>query len=170
MPILDIILLLCFVPAIVGGLTKGFVRQAAGLVAVLLAAWAAFHFTPALSAWLGRHITLEPNVLNVLSFVLLIIAASLLLDLAAAAVANAFKLLSLGFFNRILGLVFAVLRTALILGLLILLVETLNTTLHLLQPASTQNAVVYHALKDFAEQLFPILKTFVNNASTLVHA
>ena len=42
MAILDIILLLCFVPAIVGGISKGLVKEVVDLAAVLLAAWAGF--------------------------------------------------------------------------------------------------------------------------------
>lgn len=162
MPILDIILLLCFVPAVVDGLSKGFIKQAAGLAAILIAAWAAFHFSPVLGGWLGRYLTMEPNILKVIAFLLIVIVAAFLLDLVASLVTKALGILSLGFFNRILGLVFALLKTALVLGLLILLFETLNSTLHLLRPEATENAAVYHGLKDAAEKIFPILKTFVH--------
>lgn len=155
MPILDIILLLSFVPAIVGGLSKGFVRQAAELAAILLAAWAACHFTPALGEWLDGHFSLDPGVSKVLAFLLVVIVTALLLNWAGALVTGALKVLSLGFFNRLLGMVFAILKVALVLGLAILLFETLDNTLHLLRPGTTENAVVYQALKHAAETVFP---------------
>ena len=52
MAILDIILLLCFVPAIVSGISKGFIKEVVDLAAVLLAAWAAFHFATPLAGWM----------------------------------------------------------------------------------------------------------------------
>lgn len=161
MPILDIILLLSFVPAIVSGISKGFIKQAVDLVAILLAAWAAFHFSPALGAWLGRYFTLEPGVLTVIGFVLIVLAASILFNLVCALLTSTLKALSLGFFNRLLGLALAILKTALILGLLILLFETLNASLHLVKPETTENATVYQAIKDAAEKIFPVLKTCV---------
>ncbi|MBO5545824.1 MAG: CvpA family protein [Bacteroidales bacterium] len=161
MAILDIILLLCFVPAIVSGISKGFVKQVVDLAAILVAAWAAFHFSTVLGGWLGRYITLEPSILNVISFVLIIIVAAVLLNLVGTLVTKALQAVSLGFVNRLLGLVFAVLKVAVVLGLLILLFETLNSTLHILKPESTADAVVYNALKEAAEKVFPILKTFV---------
>ena len=161
MAILDIILLLCFVPAIVSGISKGFVKQVIDLVAILAAAWAAFHFSTVLGGWLSQYITLEKSILNVISFVLIIIVAAVLLNLAASLITNALKALSLGFLNRLLGLVFAILKVAVILGLLILLFETLNSSLHLVKPEATADAVVYNALKDAAEKVFPILKTFI---------
>ena len=161
MAILDIILLLCFVPAIVSGISKGFVKQVVDLAAILVAAWAAFHFSTVLGGWPGRYITLEPSILNVISFVLIIIVAAVLLNLVGTLVTKALQAVSLGFVNRLLGLVFAVLKVAVVLGLLILLFETLNSTLHILKPESTADAVVYNALKEAAEKVFPILKTFV---------
>ncbi|MBQ9660046.1 MAG: CvpA family protein [Bacteroidales bacterium] len=161
MAILDIILLLCFVPAIVSGISKGFIKQVVDLVAILLAAWAAFHFSPTLGGWLGQYITLDAGVLNVISFVLIIIVVAMLLNLVGSLVTKTLSALSLGFLNRLLGLVFAILKVALVLGLLILLFETLNSSLHLVKPESTANAVVYNALKEAAEKIFPILKTFV---------
>jgi len=165
MAILDIILLLCFVPAIVSGISKGFVKQVVDLVAILIAAWAAFHFSKPLAAWLGTHITLDPTVLNVISFVLIAIVAALLLNLIASLITKAMQALSLGFLNRLLGLVFAVLKVGLILGLLIMLFETLNSPLHLVKPEVTENAVVYTTLRDIANQIFPILKTFVTGGT-----
>ena len=38
MAILDIVILLCFIPAIVSGISKGFVKQVIDFVAILLAA------------------------------------------------------------------------------------------------------------------------------------
>ena len=165
MAFLDIILLLCFIPAIVTGISKGFVKQIIDFVAILAAAWAAFQFSKMLGPWLGQYITLDPSVLNVVSFVLIAIVVAVLLHLVGALITNAMKALSLGFVNRLLGLVFGVLKVALILGLLILLFETLNSSLQIVKPEATANAVVYNALKNAANAIFPILKAFVTGAS-----
>ena len=161
MAILDIILLLCFVPAIVSGISKGFVKQVVDLAAILLAAWAAFHFSTVMGEWLSQYITLEKSILNVISFILIIIVTAVVLNLVGALITKALKAVSLGFVNRLLGLVFAILKVAVILGLVILLFETLNSTLHIVKPEATADAVVYNALKEAAEKVFPILKTFV---------
>ena len=165
MAILDIILLLCFIPAIVTGISKGFVRQVIDRVAILAAAWAAFHFSQILGPWLGQYITLDPSILNVVSFVLIAIVVAVILHLIGSLITNAMKALSLGFVNRLLGLVFGVLKVALILGLLILLFETLNSSLQIVKPEATANAVVYNALKNAANAIFPILKSFVTGGS-----
>ena len=170
MAILDIILLLCFIPAIVTGISKGFVTQVINFVAILAAAWAAFKFSSVLGTWLAQYITLDATVLKVISFVLIAIVVALLLHLVAAIITKTLKTLQLGFINRLLGLVFGVLKVALILGLLILLFESLNSTLHLVKPEVTENAVVYNALKNAANAIFPILKSFVSGGTEAVDA
>ena len=170
MAILDIILLLCFVPAIVSGISKGFVKQVVDLAAILIAAWAAFHFSTVMGDWLSQYITLEKSILNVISFILIIIVTAVVLNLVGALVTKALKAVSLGFVNRLLGLVFAILKVAVILGLVILLFETLNSTLHIVKPEATADAVVYNALKDAAEKIFPILKTFVTGEPAAANA
>lgn len=170
MAILDIILLLCFVPAIVSGISKGFVKQVVDLAAILIAAWAAFHFSTVMGEWLSHYITLEKSILNVISFILIIIVTAVVLNLVGALVTKALKAVSLGFVNRLLGLVFAILKVAVILGLVILLFETLNSTLHIVKPEATADAVVYNALKDAAEKIFPILKTFVTGEPAAANA
>ena len=88
MAILDIILLLCFIPAIVTGISKGFVKQVIDLVAILAAAWAAFHFSKMIGEWLGQYLTLDPSILNVVSFVLVAIVVALLLAILTCCLLN----------------------------------------------------------------------------------
>ena len=161
MAILDIILLLCFIPAIVTGISTGFIKQVVDLVAILAAAWAAFHFSTMMADWLSQYLTLDASILKVVSFVLVAIVVAVLLHLVGALLTKTLKALSLGFLNRLLGLVFGILKVALILGLVILLFETLNSSLHIVKPEATADAVVYNALKNAANAIFPILKSFV---------
>ena len=109
--------------------------------------------------------TLDETVLKVICFVLIAIVVALVLNLVGTLITKALQKLSLGFFNRLLGLVFGVLKVGLIIGLVILLFETLNSSLHLVKPEATENAVVYNALKDVANAIFPILKSFVTGGT-----
>ena len=52
MATLDIILLCCFIPGIIRGLSKGFLEQALALAGIVLSVWAAFHFSALVCTWL----------------------------------------------------------------------------------------------------------------------
>jgi membrane protein required for colicin V production len=107
----------------------------------------------------------EPTVLKVVSFILIAIAVALVLSLIASLITKALSALSLGFLNKLLGVVFAVVKCALILALLIQLFEVLNGTLHFMRDNYLEDAVVYNALRDLGNSVFPILKTWISNGA-----
>ncbi len=166
MAIIDIILLICFVPAIVYGIRKGFVKQVVEIVAIVVGAWAAFRFSSRLSVWLAQYLTLDEGLLRIISFVIIVLLAVLLLGLVGSLLTRLLKLVFLGWLNGLLGLVFGVLKVALVLGLLIMVFEGINSTVGLVEPESLNDAVVYQALKNLASDIFPFLKSFVAEAGS----
>lgn len=165
MAILDIILLICFVPGIVSGLSKGFVKQVVEFVAILLAAWAAFKFSSTMGTWLAQYINADGVVLQILSFVVIILFIALVLNLLAGLLTKILNFIALGWFNKLLGLAFGILKVALILGLVILAFEGLNAKLELIKPEFFEGAVVYDTIKDLAQDVFPYLKSFITGTS-----
>lgn len=161
MAIIDIILLICFVPAIVYGIRKGFVKQAVELVSIIVGIWAAFYFSSSLSIWLAQYISIDKTVLHIISFVLIVVLVIFLMGLLGSLLTRLLKIVFLGWINGLLGLVIGVFKVALVLGLLIMLFESVNASTHLIDPSSLDNATVYHALKDLAGKVFPYIKSFV---------
>lgn len=161
MGIIDIILLLCFIPAIVTGISKGFVRQAVDFIAIVLGIWAALHFSDTISAWVGQYIHADKVVLTIISFLVVVIVITLLLHLIGSLLSKMINLISLGWFNAVLGIVFGILKTALVLGLLILLFEWLNSSIDLVDTKALNDSQVYTTLRDFTNKMFPYIKSFV---------
>lgn len=161
MAILDIILLICFVPAIIIGISKGLVKQVVELAALLIGAWAAFHFSTMVSSWLSAYITIDKTILKIISFVIVFIVFAVLLNLLGSLLTKLVKVISLGWLNGLLGLVFGVLKVALILGLVIMLFEGINSSVHIVKTAALDKSVIYNTLKDIGNTVFPYLKSFV---------
>ncbi len=163
---LDIVLLLCFIPALVRGIQKGFVEQLVSIISIIAGAFLAFKFSQPLSALAAERITavaaLDPKLLNVLCFIAVAVVAVLLLHLLGALLTRTLKLVSLGFINRLLGVVFALLKAALVIGLLIFFFDSFNEKWGLVNPETLQNSVVYTALRDAALKVFPYLKTLIS--------
>ena len=64
MATLDIILLICFIPGIIRGLSKGFLEQALALAGVVLSVWAAFRFSSLVCTWLKPYVNISETTLN----------------------------------------------------------------------------------------------------------
>ena len=57
MNLLDIILLILFIPAIIRGISKGFIEQIIALASLFLSAWLAYLFSNTVSGWLGQYVS-----------------------------------------------------------------------------------------------------------------
>ena len=62
---LDIVLLVLFVPALIRGLSKGFLEQAVGMIAIVVSVWAAFKFSSVVMVWVAPYLNLSETLLNV---------------------------------------------------------------------------------------------------------
>jgi membrane protein required for colicin V production len=68
------------------------------------------------------------------------------------------KIVMLGWLDRLLGLVFALLIAGLLVGIGIILFDTLNAKFELVDNAILDEAVLYSPLRDIAYTVFPYLK------------
>jgi len=162
MAILDIILLVCFVPAIVSGISKGFVKQLVNLASIIVGAWAAFRFSSMVSAFIQERIhSLDPKILYIISFVIILVAVVLLLNLIGELICKVVNIASLNTLNRLAGVILGVAKTALLLGLIIMVFEGLNSKWELVDPSKLESAVIYQWLSDFVQKIFPYLKNMV---------
>lgn len=161
MATLDIILLCCFIPGIIRGLSKGFLEQALALAGMVVSVWAAFHFSNLVCSWLKPYLDVSETLLNVISFAIILVGISVGVFLLAKLLTKVVELAMLGWLNKILGLVFALTVNALIIGIFIILFDTLNTKFGFVRDEVLDKAIVYTGLRDFCYLVFPYLKSFV---------
>lgn len=161
MNVLDIILLLCFVPAIIGGLRRGFIAQVVAIISIILGIWLSFKFSAVLSGWLGQWIEAGEQMLHVISFAVILILAILALAAVGKLIEATVKIILLGWLNRLLGLIFALLKYALIIGLLLMLFNSLNGQFHLVNQKVLDSSLLYGPLLNMANSVFPYLKALI---------
>ena len=160
MATLDLILLICFLPGIIRGISKGFLEQALALAGVVLSVWAAFRFSGLVATWLKPYADLSETTLNVVSFALILIAMSLLVLIIAKLLTKVIELAMLGWLDKTLGLVFALAVNALVIGVFIVLFDTINLKFGLVKPEVLDESIVYTTLRDICYLVFPYLKSF----------
>ena len=155
---LDIILLICFIPAIFQGLKKGFISQVVSIVSIFAGLWAAGEFSAPVSTWLGQYITVPEQTMKIIAFAVVLIAAFVVLGLVGRLIEGLFKLVMLGWLNKLLGVAFALLKNALIIGLLIIVFNSLNESFNLVQEPALNESVLYPHFKKIAFDVFPYIK------------
>lgn len=158
MNILDIILLVCFIPAIFQGIRKGFIAQAVSIISIVLGIWASARFANIVSSWIAQYITASEQVLKVVAFALILVLVFLVLAALGKMLEGMFKLVMLGWLNKLLGVIFALLKTGLIVGLVIIAFSSLNDNFRFVQESVLNESVLYPPLKKLAFEVFPYLK------------
>lgn len=163
MNIIDIIILLCCVPAIFCGLSKGFIAQMAALVALVLGAWMSFHFSGVVVEWLKPAMDVSPAVLQAIAFTLILLAVFFALTIAGKMLEGIVKIVMLGWLNKLLGVVFALLKILLATGLFILLFDSVAKALEIDCSKTISDSIFYTPIKDFANVFFPYMKELIFN-------
>jgi membrane protein required for colicin V production len=154
----DIILLICFIPAIIQGLRKGFIAQAISIVSIVAGIWASARFADMVTAWASQYIAASEQVLKIVAFAIILIAVFVVLGLLGKLLEGVFKLVMLGWLNKLLGVVFAFLKTALIVGLVIIAFTSINESFHLVDNSVLNQSVLYPQIKKLAFEAFPYVK------------
>lgn len=154
----DIILLICFIPALVQGFRKGFISQIIAIISIILGAWLSFRFASEVSVWLAQYITGSEQILKITAFALILTAVIIGLTLLGKLLESTFELVMLGWLNKLLGAAFSLVKAGLLIGLAIMVFCSLNNTFSLVSEEVLNESVLFPPLKDLAYTVFPYLK------------
>lgn len=163
MSIIDIILLICFIPALISGLKKGFIAQLIAIISIFAGIWISFEFATITSQWLSQYIEAPENVLRIAAFALIMVGVFITLGLLGKLLEGILNLVMLGWVNKLFGVIFAFLKTALITGLIIMVFNSINASIELVSAETLSESVLYTPLKNFADSVFPYLKELAAN-------
>lgn len=162
MNIVDIILLICFIPALIQGFRKGFISQVIAIISIILGVWLSFRFSSSVSVWLVQYIQGSEQIMKLISFALILIAVIAGLTVLGRLIEGTFKLVMLGWLNRLLGVAFSLLKAGLVVGLAIMAFCSLNNTFGLVSEDTLNQSVLFPPLKDLAYTVFPYLKELIS--------
>lgn len=158
MNLLDIIILICFIPALIQGIRKGFIAQAISIISLIMGIWLSCRFAKIASEWLAQYIEASSQILNAVSFALIFFLVILGLTAIGKLLEATVKIIMLGWLNRLLGAVFALLKCVLIVGICIMAFSSLNAAFEFVSEESLAESVLYMPLRDTAYNVFPYLK------------
>ena len=161
MNILDIIILTCFVPAVVQGLKKGFVSQVLSILSILLGVYISFRFSSMVGSWLAQYIEGSEQVLKVIAFALILLGVAAALAALSKLIEGILKIVMLGWLNKLLGVAFSLLKCSLIIGLAILLFNSFNETFRVVSEDTLNSSALYLPIKNLADTVFPYLKELI---------
>lgn len=158
---LDIIILVCLLPAIWAGISKGLVKQLVALAALVIGVALAAKFAPEVGAWINRYLSVNGQLLNIIGFVVIAAVAIVVLNLLGSLVSKVIKIATLGWLDKLLGVIFSLLEAVIIIGLVITVFDGLNGVFGFVKQDTLDSSVLYGAIKDACNHIFPSLKALI---------
>jgi len=158
MNFLDIIIIICFIPAIIGGLINGLVRQLATLTSLLLGIWAGWHFSELLAQWIRNWFNTNNNIINIISFAIIFIGVLILVNLIGKALSGVVKFALLGWLDKLLGVIFGLIKYCFILSVIIYFINSINNLYEIIPAHNFTSSSLYPIIEPIAPAIFPYLK------------
>ena len=148
---LDLVILLFTAFLVVKGIWKGFVKEIAGIAAVLLAVIVSFVYHDSATALLSNHF--EFNYLPTIAYIIVFIIVYSAVMLLGNLVDKILKTVFLGGINRILGGVFGAVKSVLWLTILTYAYTTAKSGVGFQHPEWILDSQYFPFLVDFSEIL-----------------
>jgi membrane protein required for colicin V production len=157
MTIFDIVAIVLLIWFAINGFIKGLIVQLATLTALILGVWGASRFSGVFAGFLQHYFKSDLKTLKIIAFASIFLVLIIVVIFIGKGIGLLIKTLPLGFFNRLLGMLFALLKCAFILSVAIVIMEKLNHHYPFLSPSDIKASPLYHPLSMIAPKLLPML-------------
>jgi len=148
---LDLVILIFTAFLLVKGIWKGFVKEIAGIIAVVLAVLISFRFHKDTAGYLVSFI--DEKYASVAAYLTLFLAVYLVVMLLGNVLDRVLKYVFLGGINRVLGGVFGILKSVLWLTLVTFAYSSIKDGVGFRHPAWILDSLFYPFLLDLTEIL-----------------
>ncbi len=155
---IDIILGLIILISALVGLKNGLITELASLAALVLGIWGAIKFSDVTTGLLINYFDLQSDYLNIISFIITFIVIVILVQIVASAVNKLFDAGTLGFVNKLGGMVFGVLRSVLFLSIVLIVFDKIDDEVNILSGKSKSGSRLYEPIRNVAPSFFPFIE------------
>jgi membrane protein required for colicin V production len=169
MTTLNIVLLVPFLYAAFKGITKGFLVQAGTMVSFVLGLFLAVKFSDWFATWMHAHWSVSFKAAQYVSFALLFLGVMVGMYFLTRVLELMLKNMALNWINRMAGLVFALLKMALLVSTLIYLFEAVNSRIKITDPQTPQKSFLYRWVQPVAPAAFDFFGQHKNEVKDFVH-
>jgi membrane protein required for colicin V production len=155
---LDIIIAIPILWGMFKGFRRGLIIELCTLMALVLGIYGAAEFSDIAGEFLQAEFNTDPRLSNVLAFALVFVLIVIVVFIFGKTLEKVIKMVALGLFNKLLGMIFGGAKFLLIVSSLLFLINGFPITEKLLPDHWRQDSYLYEPAAAVAPKLFPVLK------------
>jgi len=155
MSVIDIVLGALLLFGLVRGFMKGLFVEIASLVALVAGVYGAIHFSYFAAEFLQERTEWAEKAINITAFAITFVIIIIIISLAGKALTKLADFAALGILNKLLGGVFGALKIGLILSVVLIVFNKLNSTITFVEEEHIKDSILYEPVKAIAPIIFP---------------
>jgi len=162
---LDIILCIPLIWGLFTGFIKGLIVQVASILALVLGIYGAIMFSNFAQDFLLANFQIDHQYLAITAFAMTFIGIVVGVYFLGKAVQKLIDIMALGFFNKLLGAVFGLIKFMLVLSALLFVFDVIDAQFSLVDQKDKDKSVLYGPLSELIPTIAPDAKKMVQKTS-----
>jgi membrane protein required for colicin V production len=154
---IDFIIIILLVFGLARGFINGFIKELASLLALVLGIWGAIKFSTFTAGRLYDYFDMTGQYVGIIAFLITFVIIVIIIHFIGLLVDKFVDKISLGVLNSLLGLVFGVFKTALILSVIFTVLNAFDAKHHFLPRKQIEDSRLFNPIADIAPAIFPII-------------
>lgn len=154
---IDIIILVVLGISMVSGFINGLVKEVATLAALILGIWGAIRFSSFTAEKLYDYFDMTGKYVGIVSFLVTFAIIAIIIHFIGILVDKLMEAVSLGFINKLLGIVFSLFKSVLIMSIIFVVLNAIDARRPFLPKEKIEESMLYNPISDIAPAIFPII-------------
>lgn len=164
MSFIDIVLGLLLLYGLFKGVQNGLLVELASIVALVAGLYGAIHFSYIVGNYMASHWDWNERTMSLLSFIITFFIIVIVVVMAGKLLTKIAEFAMLGLLNKIAGGLFGILKVAIILGALLIFMESVNKNLRLINADTKSESVLYDPIRNIGDLVFSaVIKSETDN-------
>ena len=155
---IDFIIVIILIISLVRGFTDGFVKEVASLAALVLGIWGAIRFSSFTASKLYDWFDMTGQFVGLIAFLITFGLIVIIVHFIGIIADKLIKAISLGFLNRILGIVVGLFKSVLILSVFFVILNAIDKRKPFLPKETIEESKFYKPIAAIAPALFPLIR------------
>jgi membrane protein required for colicin V production len=155
---IDVIIIIFLGVGLVKGFIDGLIVEIAEILALVLGIFCAIHFSGWTAAKLSDYFDMQTSWLGIIAFGITFTIVVIAVNLLGRLLDKIAKAAALGFFIRLSGAAFGVIKMILILSVVFVFLNTLNERRRIIPEKAITNSYLYNSIADIVPTIFPVVE------------
>ena len=157
---IDIILLILLLLSAISGLRNGLIAEAISLATLILGIWGAIELSYITSDFLVESLNMKSEHIAIISFIVTFLVIVVLIYFVGIVMKKIVGIVLPGIINHLAGLIFGIVKSALILSVILVVFDKIDNDVHILSEDAKTKSRLHEPIRSFGPSVFPFLDTW----------